>query len=490
MTSGIVLTHRFGLGGVAPAADVASLGWIEAQMRAYEPRPAAIAALPSAAAVSREVWTHLVTRRREQRALKAAAKAKTGEAEARRSAGMVASDAPNPVIAATRDFARLQRRDRYGRAVAARLSSAVNSPAPFVERMVHFWSNHFAVSADGIRMVGLAGPYEFEAIRPHVLGSFRDMLFAAARHPAMLIYLDQVQSIGPASPVGARRNARAPGTSGLNENLAREILELHTLGVRTGYGQADVTAFAAALSGWSVPGYGGRVVDQVAHATGTDAAAVFAPALHEPGAKTVMGKSYGQDGAAQSTAILADLAAHPATARHIATKLARYFAGDDPSNALVTRLTDAFTRSDGDLPTVYRALAQSPECLAPAPVKFLSPWEWMVASQRLVGRSRDADHEGDMRMMGELGKGVWRPGSPAGFEDSVGRWAAPDAVLRRVEAANKIASRLPRDLDARALARRAYGDLLTATTDSTLAAADSPGEAVALLLVAPEAMRR
>ena len=138
----------------------------------------------------------------------------------------------------------------------ARLSSALTTTSPFVERLVHFWANHFAVSADKLPVVGLAGLLEFEAIRPHVLGRFSDMLLAVEQHPAMLIYLDQAQSIGPDSQAGRFIAARQGKQRGLNENLAREIMELHTLGVRTGYSQADVTEFARALTGWTVSGLG------------------------------------------------------------------------------------------------------------------------------------------------------------------------------------------------------------------------------------------
>jgi hypothetical protein len=216
-----------------------------------------------------------------------------------------------------------QGRDEYVAAVGARANSALQTPAPFVERLVHFWSNHFAVSVDKLLVVGLAGGFEADAIRPNVLGRFEDMLLAVVRHPAMLLYLDQAQSIGPDSLAGRRRTERAgqQRRAGLNENLAREIMELHTLGVRSGYTQADVTEFARALTGWTLPADESKDDAAVAQ----QATFRFSSALHEPGARTVLGRTYAEGGEEQARAILHDLVISPATARHIAFKLARHF---------------------------------------------------------------------------------------------------------------------------------------------------------------------
>ena len=194
-------------------------------------------------------------------------------------------------------------------------------------RLVMFWSNHFCVSANKGPVRGMAGAYEREAIRPHVLGRFVDMLLAVERHPAMLVYLDNHVSIGPNSRAGLNRGL------GLNENLAREILELHTLGVGGGYTQEDVTNLARILTGWTVA--------NLANPVGEPGRFFFAPARHEPGAWTVLGKRYGEAGMAAGEAVLRDLARHPATARHIARKLARHFVSAEPPAALVARLTPA-----------------------------------------------------------------------------------------------------------------------------------------------------
>jgi uncharacterized protein (DUF1800 family) len=351
-----------------------------------------------------------------------------------------------------------------------------------VERLVQFWSNHFAVSVDKLLVVGLAGGFEADAIRPNVLGRFEDMLLAAARHPAMLLYLDQAQSIGPNSPAGRRAQNLHQRGRGLNENLAREILELHTLGVRSGYTQDDVTEFARALTGWTLP----------SDEPGEESPATFrfVQALHEPGTRTVLGRSYADTGEQQASAIIHDVVLQPATARHIATKLARHFAADDPPQPLVQRLADTFVRTGGDLPSLYRVLIASAEAWQPAPAKFKSPWDWSISSLRALGR-REMPAMQAVQLMNQLGQPVWRPGSPAGYGDLALTWAAPDALIRRVETAQRFAEQAGDAVDARTLAPRVLPDgALGEATAGAIARADSGGTALALMLVAPEFLRR
>lgn len=497
MATASIALNRFGLGarpGDAPGGDPAR--WLLGQLDRYEARPQAIAAL----APSGQIVGELAEYRRELRQVRretrsnAVAQPQMAAAPAMRGSptmqGMQATPPPsarrrdpNDPMAQVRRDARLQARDHYGDAVAARSLTALTSPAPFVERLVHFWANHFAVSADKLEMVGLAGSLEFEAVRPHVLGTFGAMLHAVERHPAMLLYLDQAQSVGPNSVLG-QASGRRGQKAGLNENLAREILELHTLGVRTGYSQADVTEFARAMTGWTVAGLrrGGPPNE-------TGGSFVFAPRLHEPGARTILGKNWPQPGAAQAASVLDLLATHPATARHIATKLARHFAGDEPAPALVGRLETAFLQSGGDLPTVYRTLVAAPECWVAKPVKFKSPWEWTISALRGLG----AQQLPPMAMNGlmtQLGQPVWKPGSPAGWDDVAASWAGPDAVMRRVEAAERLAQRTRDTVDARRRAAELFPNALSEGTAQSIARAESPGQGVALMLVAPEFMRR
>ena len=375
-----------------------------------------------------------------------------------------------------------QGRDEYVAAVGARTTSALKTSTPFVERLVHFWSNHFAVSVDKLLIVGLAGGFEADAIRPNVSGRFEDLLMAVVRHPAMLLYLDQAQSIGPKSPVGQRAQNQQQRSRGLNENLAREILELHTLGVRSGYSQDDVTEFARALTGWTLPNDESR--------DSGNATFRFVGALHEPGVRTVLGRSYEDSGEQQARAILHDLATAPATAHHVATKLARHFVADDPPAELVQRLANTFARTGGDLVSLYRELVASPQAWLPVQAKFKSPWDWSISSLRALGR-REMPPMQSISLMNQLGQPVWRPGSPAGYGDIASTWASPDALIRRVETAQRLAEQAGNSVDARTLAPRVLpGGALGEATAGAIDRAESGSTALALLLVAPEFLRR
>ena len=372
-------------------------------------------------------------------------------------------------------------RDAYLAAAGARTASALQTPTPFVERLVHFWANHFAVSVDKVMIMGLAGCFEADAIRPHVLGSFHDLLLAAVRHPAMLLYLDQARSAGENSRVARRASMRQQFGRGLNENLAREILELHTLGVRTGYTQNDVTELARAMTGWTLPADDGS--------DGAQSTFRFVQAMHEPGARKVLGRDYPDNGEQQAHAILRDLAVAPQTARHIATKLARHFVADDPPPTLVQRLTDTFLRTQGDLGSVYRDLAMSPETWASGKGKFKSPWDWTISSLRAIGRREMAPMQ-MTNLMNQMGQPVWRPGSPAGFGDLDATWAAPDALLRRVELAQRFVEQAGGMIDARVLAPQVLPGALGERTKNAIARSESPATALALLLASPEFLRR
>jgi uncharacterized protein (DUF1800 family) len=498
MAEASIALNRFGLGG-RPGDQPGGNphGWLLAQFDRYEAKPAAIAAAAPSSAVAADLADYLQEQRElRQQGLRPQARPANPGAAAMPGADPMRAAAPEAMMTApgakaadpfaqARRAARREGRDYYASAVNARALAAINSPAPFVERLVHFWANHFAVSADKLTTVGLSGTLEFEAIRPHVLGRFGDMLQAVERHPAMLLYLDQAQSVGPNSPAGQQANGRGRKL-GLNENLAREILELHTLGVRTGYSQADVTEFARAMTGWSVAGLGraGRIGD-----TQAPGSFLFAERLHEPGARTILGRSWPEDGERQAADMLDMLATHPATARHLATKLARHFAGDDPPPALVGRLEAAYLKSGGDLPSVYRALVAAPECWVPQPVKFKSPWEWGVSAMRALG-TQQLQPMAVNGLMSQLGQPVWKPGSPAGWDDVAGSWAGSDAVMRRVEAAERMAQRTRDTIDARQRAAELFPGALSPGTAQAIARAESPSQGVALMLVAPEFMRR
>ena len=272
LTSAIAL-NRFGLGarpGDSPPADPKAS--LLNQFERFEARPSALAQVPARSEVVQQLADYIAEQRMAGRARRQMQPASMPMGEQQ----------DDGIPDSAKRYLRRGIRDDYLVMAGARMSSALTASAPFVERLVHFWANHFAVSADKLPVVPMAGLLEFEAIRPNVLGKFSDMLIAVEQHPAMLIYLDQAQSIGPDSRAGEMIAARGGQKRGLNENLAREILELHTLGVRTGYTQADVTEFARALTGWTVSGLGRGPAARLLGG-GPVGEFAFAELLHQPG---------------------------------------------------------------------------------------------------------------------------------------------------------------------------------------------------------------
>ncbi|MBX7494405.1 DUF1800 domain-containing protein [Qipengyuania sp. 6B39] len=460
-----IALNRFGLGArPGDQAPDRPMAWVLDQLERYE-------TLPAEANVHAE-GNRLV-------------------AESRVRLAEVGAEMPDAKRSAIVEAKRAVRRDfgeeayaAYRDAVDARVRTALVTETPFLERIVHFWSNHFCISADDGVLSALALPYENEAIRPHVMGRFEDMLFAVARHPAMLIYLNQDRSIGPNSLAAKRaRNRDEDRDRGLNENLAREIMELHTLGVRSGYSQADVTEFAKALTGWTAGGLDARGKG------GARLAFAFRDGQHEPGDRRIMGKTYRAAGEEQAAAILSDFAAHPATARFVATKLARHFAGDEPPPALVERLEAKFLESGGRLPALYRVLAESEECWAPQPLKFKPPWEWTLSAMRALDREK-IEGIAFAQVFDELGQAVWRPKSPAGWSDQAAQWIGADALMRRIGVAQRLADSQPDKGDTVALAGQLLPASLKPETTLQLERAESLASSLALLLVSPEFMRR
>ena len=372
---------------------------------------------------------------------------------------------------------------------AARVHAGIATDRAFVERLVHFWSNHFAVSVDKQAVLGIAGSFEREAIRPHVLGNFQELLLAVEQHPAMLLYLDNAQSVGPNSDA-ARRLARRgfgdrarPRKVGINENLAREILELHTLGVDGGYGQADVTEFAKVITGWSIGGGRGRL------RAGEPGRFCFREALHEPGRRTLLGRSYGDDGLAQGVAVLRDLGNARATARHVAGKLCRHFIADDPPVTAVDRVTAAFLASAGDLPSVYRALIDAPEAWAEPLAKFKTPADYIYSSFRAL-QLPVPEGPKVLAPFELLGQRNYAPGSPAGWPDRGADWDGSAALLKRVEWANQLGQRIGSRIAAPERAAEVLGGVLSERTRIAVTRAESGAQAVALFLASPEFMRR
>jgi uncharacterized protein (DUF1800 family) len=460
---------RFGLGarpGDFSAAAGDPRGWLLAQIKGAVPL-----AMPTPLAPSEQIFAELQAARDALQEMKreAAAHSATTDANA----------AFNPVRDASQPHYRAQ--------VLARAQSAALTTRPFAERLVHFWTNHFAVSADKGAVFGVAGTLENEAIRPHVNGRFGDLLTAVEQHPAMIAFLDNQYSVGKDSELARRAARRASDKPrrefGINENLAREIFELHTLGVNGGYTQTDVTTFAQIISGWSIGGGKGRL------AGGTPGKFYFRDNLHEPGPKTLLGKTYYDSGRRQGEAVLADLAAHPATAHFIATKLVRHFVADDPPPAAVDRVARAFLKTGGDLPHVYAALIAAPEAWNAQCAKFKTPEDFVFSTLRALTVTPQKPGE-VVRSFELLGQRQYTPGSPAGWPDTSKSWDGSDALLRRVLWASRVAGRYERGIDPVDLAASSLGAYARPETLAALRRASSASQGVALLLMSPDFQRR
>jgi uncharacterized protein (DUF1800 family) len=358
----------------------------------------------------------------------------------------------------------------------ARLQRAAMVDCGFAERLAVFWSNHFCISANKGGLARMwAGSFEREAIRPHVFGRFADMLKAVEQHPAMLFFLDNQQSLGPDSRAGQNRHR------GLNENLAREIMELHTLGVGGGYTQDDVTSLARIITGWSFAGRQGKL--------GTPGSFIFNANAHQPGPQRLLGRIYEDNGLAQGEAALADIARHPSTAKFIATKFARHFVADDPPPVLVARLQDVFHKTDGDLKALAIALVDSDEAWQAPRTKLRSPYEFVVASGRLLSRIPE-DPGLYLGSLNLLGQPLWSPAGPNGFPDTNAAWAAPEGMKLRLDISARVGSRLADSIDPRDLLQLAAADAASTETRQTIERAASRQQAVALLLMSPEFQRR
>ncbi|MDO8910024.1 MAG: DUF1800 family protein [Pseudohongiella sp.] len=361
-----------------------------------------------------------------------------------------------------------------------RLAVAIESDTPFSERLIRFWSNHFSISITtnkpALLYAGLA--YENEAIRANINRRFEDMLISVASHPVMLTYLDNTVSIGPNSPAGRQRNR------GLNENLAREMLELHTLGVDGGYTQGDVIGLARMLTGWTVnlP----LQNEDLPNPRGPVGSFYYYSLLHEPGNHQLLGKTYPDNGQQQAASALRDMARHPSTAMFIATKLARHFISDQPPAAAITALAHAFTNSGGDLPALHRKLIELDEAWDPARKKLKTAEDFVVSTARaLPGIPLTDDVLAILNdTLGSFNQTPFAAPSPAGWPEQSEHWGGPDALLKRIEFINMVAGAVAPDFDARdivALILPSDSNLQTAISRS-----ESRSQALTLLLASPQ----
>lgn len=417
----------------------------------------------------------------------------------------------------------------------ARTNVAMTTERPFQERLVRFWSNHLVVPAIKQQSDVVCGAYEREVIRPHTTGKFSDMLLASAKNPAMLVFLDNNVSIGPGSPYGREKKA------GLNENLAREILELHTMGVEGGYTQKDVIELAKAITGWSTYPVFEHAAYQLAGRQGTPVGGfVYHAEWHEPGDVTVVGKTYKAGGVEQGEGILHDLARQPETARFLATKLARHFVADEPSPELVNRLAKVYLANDTDLAEMARALVESNDAWAQAQSKLKLPEDYAISCYRSLGlklgerrappqtmydfdtydppkhywawlandpfsflKDKDAAQFTEPRAklgatiatfyadVKSMGQSPWNAPGPQGWYDRWTDWSGADSMLKRVEWSLATAAKhSARVSDPNRYLNQTLGELASPDLKAQVARAASAEQALGLALASPDFQRR
>ncbi|MCM2680351.1 DUF1800 domain-containing protein [Echinimonas agarilytica] len=353
---------------------------------------------------------------------------------------------------------------------AAAMTSAIESRQSLSWRLLDFFSNHFSVTAAGQVMVALAPTLEREAIAPYLTGSFEQMLLAVSQHPAMLIYLNNEQSFGPNSKMGKRGK-------GLNENLAREILELHTLGVNSGYTQTDVVELAKGLSGWSV------ARPKKDKRTGF----IFRDRGHEPGTRTLLNSSYPESGVKQGQAMLKFLANHPKTAQHLCTKLARHFIADQPPTSLVEKLTQTWQRTQGNIKAVIETLIDANESWQTQRQKFKTPREFVISTMRAVGMQKTTERQ-LIQSLKTLGQQPFKAGSPAGYSDVASSWAGASAMMARIDWSAAVAAQ--QNFNAERILAQTLGLSVSDNTYRSVLRAESREQALTLLLMSPEFIRR
>jgi uncharacterized protein (DUF1800 family) len=382
-------------------------------------------------------------------------------------------------------------RDIISRESAERLRHGAQCETSFAERWARFWCNHFTVSARSVQLSSIAGAYEREAVRPHVFGSFSDLLKSATLHAGMLIYLDASRSIGPNSPAGRRRSA------GINENLARECLELHTMGAGSGYAQQDIIELAKALTGWMVAtpqllrnppgGRSGRAASYRVLERNAGQA-VFIRAAHEPGARHILQTTYPDNGEDQAIAILEDIARRPETAAFIARKISRHFFHPDDAPRIAPQLAGLFTSAGGDLSRLARAVVMSEAAWRPDPIRMKAPEDFITSVARALGPRSVMRRDLQMGAIA-MGQQPYRAPSPAGWPDTDADWSGPDALLKRIEWANAVAQRAP-VTDPVSFLSDHLGETLSPRTARTIAGAATTTQGLTLGLMCPEFQRR
>ncbi len=341
-------------------------------------------------------------------------------------------------------------------------------------RLLDFFSNHFSVSDSNQSMMVLSPILEREAIAPNLFGKFEDLLIAVEQHPAMLVYLNNDRSVGPSSQRGKKLR-------GLNENLAREILELHTLGIGGGYRLQDVRELALAISGWSITNENdvGRVGFK------------FRNKSHEPGQRNILGTSYAEAGLTQGHAVLRDLARHKKTAQFISYKLAQHLIADEPPKDLVAAMVDTWMKTNGNIKAVITTLVKNSQSWDYEAKKFKTPREFVVSTFRAVNNSQPIDQSLlniGLRVLGLMGQSPFNAGSPAGYSHLNRAWMGSNALMKRIDWVNLVSRRVRET--PQSIVNRIFDSQLSPLTVKLLAGAESRAQGLALFLLSPEFQRR
>ena len=447
----LIAANRFGLG--ASMADIKNAGanpkdWLRAQIKSYHPAPKILAVQPGSAALLKKAF--------ETRGIKNEA----------------AKKAANKV-----------KRKAYLKTLRARVTHHVQTKQPFAERLVMFWSNHFTIS----RTRGFIGPaipaYENEAIRPFIFGRFEDLLLSAAKHPCMLIYLDNISSVGPNSKKGLRRG------KDLNENFAREILELHSLGAQGGYSQIDVTNFAKILTGWTVSQNRNPLKKRktpVGHFE-------FNNRIHEPGPQIFLGKKFNQSGEQQGVQALKHIARHPSTAKFIAAKLVRHFVEDRPSEADIQTIARVFVETKGDLAAVSTALIELDTAWQMSGTKIKTPEDMIISSLRALPRETPLSlPKRDLLFpaLKSMGQEVFYAPSPAGWPDEAKAWIAPESLMHRIEWVREFSRHNAAAINPLDIFNNTIGPFASRKAKALIQGAPSRENGLALILSSPAFQRR
>jgi uncharacterized protein (DUF1800 family) len=444
-----IATNRFGLGAKPNEIAHATLdpkNWLLAQLNT-KPLLKFDESLPNSA----KIGIKLAQLRKEKRALKKQSKTNLSKTQ-------------------SQPAGKKYHRQIMRKLTTDTLKQSILSDNSLNWRLLDFFSNHFSVSTKSPIMAAIGPSLEREAIANNLLGKFEDMLLAVVKHPAMIIYLNNEKSFGENSRAGIKGK-------GLNENLVREILELHTMGINSGYSQTDVIELAKGITGWSV----------ARPKKDKHSGFKFRAYGHEPGARKLLNKTYKNNGLGQGEAMLLDLARRPETAAHLCNKLVSHFIQDIPEPKLVDKMVKTWMKTQGDIKQVIISMINAPESWQNTPQKFKTPREHLVSTYRALGKNKFNDRSLYSSLF-NLGQKPLNAGSPTGYSDFQQDWNGASALMTRIDWASKISAKF--NGDTKSVMKSALGESISEHTKQMVTRAESKKQAATLLILSPEFIRR